>query len=168
MNVPQLGYTPQRKGPGKGRHMSAIHACRNGLGTGNMGIFGLFGIWLVINWAVSLGLAVLLWEKLHATQGVLRKALLMLGIAAIAGPMWLTLALSWLTYSAWFEPVFNGRAGTLWIMVWGHLIPFLIPFLGSFALVVLSKASANGGFASMAYYPFACLATVICHYASRG
>ena len=129
-----------------------------------MGIFGLFGIWLVINWAVSLGLAVLLWERLHATQGVPRKALFILGIAAIAGPVWLTLALSWLTYSPWFEAVFNGRAGTDWIMVWGHLIPFL----GSFALVALSKASANGGFASMAYYPFACLATVICHYAVRG
>lgn len=143
--------------------MSKIHACRNGLGTGNMGIFGPFGIWLVINWAVSLGLAVLLWQKLHATRGVLRKALLMLGIAAIAGPVWLTLALSWLTDSPWFQAVFNGRARTDWILVWGHLIPFL----GSFALVVLSKASATGGIASMAYYPFACLVTVICHYAAR-
>jgi len=128
-----------------------------------MGKFGPFGIWLVINWAVSLGLAVLLWERLHATQGVLRNALLILGIAAIAGPVWLTLALSRLTFSPWFEAVFNGRAGTTWILVWGHLIPFL----GSFALVVLSKASANGGFASMVYYPFACLVTVSCSYAIR-
>jgi len=128
-----------------------------------MGKFGPFGIWLVINWAVSLGLAVLLWERLHATQGVLRNALLILGIAAIAGPVWLTLALSRLTFSPWFEAVFNGRAGTTWILVWGHLIPFF----GSFALVVLSKASANGGFASMVYYPFACLVTVICSYAIR-